>query len=124
MAKQKSQNVLAATALREHFGQLRLEQLVTASRTFPITSRVDLQLALETKFRELRTSPMGVHVQFAHETTTIAHLLHDGHNPVVIGPLQHDEVDIGDITATSPQGLVISPGPGRPERSSRSTASR
>jgi len=96
MAKQKSQNVLAATALREHFGQLRLEQLVTASRTFPITSRVDLQLALETKFRELRTSPMGVHVQFAHETTTIAHLLHDGHNPVVIGPLQHDEVDIGE----------------------------
>jgi ATPase family protein associated with various cellular activities (AAA) len=96
VTKQKSENVLAAAALRKHFDQIRLEQLVTASRTFPITSRVDLQVALETKFRELQTAPIGVHVQFAHETTTIAHLLHDGHNPVVIGPLQHDEVDIGE----------------------------
>jgi hypothetical protein len=96
VTKEKSQNVLAATTLRKHFGGVRLEQLVTAARSFPITSRVDVQVALETKFKELEASAIGVHVQYSHETLTIAHLLHDHHNPAVIGPLQHDEVDIGE----------------------------
>jgi hypothetical protein len=96
MAKQKSNNILAANTLRKHFVGTPVEQLVTASRKFPLTSRVDLQVALDTKFKELRPALMGVHVQYSHETLTVAHLLNESHYPVVIGPLQHDEVDIGE----------------------------
>src|SRR5207249_7695358 len=39
---------------------------------------------------------LGVHPEFSHETLTIAHLATDGHYPVLIGPLQHDEIDVGE----------------------------
>jgi ATPase family associated with various cellular activities (AAA) len=39
---------------------------------------------------------LGVHVPISHETITLAHLFTPGPFPVDLGPLQHDEVDVGD----------------------------
>lgn len=88
---------LAETALKRHFGKRPLQDLITASRTFPITARVDVQLALDKMFAEHpKAKLLGVHTQYQHETLTIAHLLGNQHFPVVIGPLQNEEIDIGE----------------------------
>jgi hypothetical protein len=82
--------------LRGHFGTQPVEHLVTASRVYPVTSRVDAQVAFERQFASRAATLIGVHPQFSHEGLTIAHLTTDGHNPVVVGPLQHEEIDIGE----------------------------
>jgi hypothetical protein len=86
----------AEHSLRRHFGKLALQNLITASRTFPLAARVDVQVALEHLFSQRRHRLLGVHTQFHHETMTIAHLMGNAHYPVVIGPLQHEEIDIGE----------------------------
>lgn len=84
-------------ALRAHFTGVPLTQIVTAARDFPITSRVDIQLALSDWFAHREnTTLLGVHAPLGHETPTLAHLFAPGPFPVELGPLQHDEVDIGD----------------------------
>src|SRR5580700_9701029 len=101
---------LAETALKRHFGKRPLQDLITASRTFPVTARVDVQLALDKMFaKHPKAKLVGVHTQYQHETLTVAHLLGNQHFPVVIGPLQNEEIDIGE---TSParclrQGLWL-----------------
>ena len=83
--------------VRAHFAGLPLDGLVTASRTFPIVSRVDLQHALEELFRKRPGAKLlGVHSQMGHESMSLAHLLVPGPFPVDLGPLQHDEVDTGE----------------------------
>ena len=95
--KKKNSIPLAESALKRHFGRLPLQDLITASRTFPVTARVDVQFALETIFaKNDKAKLFGVHTQYQHETLTIAHLLGNQHFPVVIGPLQHEEIDIGE----------------------------
>ena len=85
------------SALSRHFGAVSVEKLIAASRTFPVTSRVDLQTALEHLFsRCYQANLIGVHPEFSHETLSIAHLAGDGHYPILIGPLQHDEIDVGE----------------------------
>jgi len=92
----KAKNRVGA-ALRRHFGAVPVEKLIAAGRTFPVTSRVDLQTALDHLFSECyRANLIGVHPEFGHETLSIAHLAGDGHYPILIGPLQHDEIDIGE----------------------------
>jgi hypothetical protein len=94
----KTKNISAASVLREHFGEVALQDLVTATRTFPITSRVDLQRAMTRVFNEeYRARLVGVHAQYTHETLTVAHLLREENYPVLIGPLQHDEIEIGEV---------------------------
>ncbi len=80
-----------------HFGARALEDIVTAARTFPLASRVDVQRAVE-QFFVGREEPalLGIHAAYGHETITAAHLFTQGPFPVAIGPLQHDDVDIGD----------------------------
>jgi AAA+ superfamily predicted ATPase len=98
MKKAKIKGISVCSALRAHFGNLALESLFTACRTFPITSRVDLQQALSRIFGEsYQANLIGVHAQYTHETLTVAHLLHEGNYPVLVGPLQHDEIDVGEI---------------------------
>jgi hypothetical protein len=93
----KSKNVTAHAALSKHFGRLRLEQLVTASRTFPVTARVDLQRSLDSLFVERFPARLiGVHPQYSHETLTVAHLTREANYPVLVGPLQHEETDVGE----------------------------
>src|SRR5215475_12891190 len=88
---------LAETALKRHFRRLPLQDLITSSRTFPMTARVDVQVALEKVFANHPNAQLlGVHTQYQHETLTIAHLLGNQHFPVVIGPLQNEEIDIGE----------------------------
>jgi hypothetical protein len=96
--RRTSELATAESAVRRHFHPIEPEQLVAASRTFPATARVDLQVALEKLLGErYGTQPLGIHVQHHYETVTIAHVLHtSSHSPVVIGPLQHDEVDVGE----------------------------
>jgi hypothetical protein len=88
---------LVEKALKRHFSEYPLHDLVTSSRTFPVAARVDVQLALERLFAEhARAGLFGLHTQFGHETLTLAHLLGNPHYPVVISPLQYEEVDIGE----------------------------
>ncbi len=83
--------------LRKHFHGLSLSNIVTAAREFPITSRVDVQTALEQLFAARPdTKLLGIHSQMQQETPTLAHLFSGGPFPIDLGPLQHDEVDIGD----------------------------
>jgi hypothetical protein len=99
MKTSKKANVpLVETELKRHFRNEPLHDLITASRGFPPTARVDLQLALEKMFSEQRNAKLvGVHSHFGHQMPlTIAHLLGSQHFPVVVGPLQHDEIDIGE----------------------------
>ena len=121
---------LAETALQRHFGR-PLHELVTASRTFPMSARVDVQLALEKIFSSRpNASLLGLHAQYAHETITVSHLMGNRHYPVIIGPLQHEEIDIGETLPARclrmglwlakdgelPFALLVSPGSfyGRP----------
>ena len=85
--------------LKQHFAGRPLEQIVTAARTFPLASRVDVQLAVD-EFFAGRQKPalLGIHSIMGHETSTLAHLFTRSPIPVEIGPLQYDDVDIGDPT--------------------------
>jgi hypothetical protein len=95
-ASKKNTLPLAEAALKLHFRK-PLQDLVTSSRTFPLTARVDVQFALEKLFSQDRDAKLvGVHTQYQHETLTVAHLLGNQHFPVVVAPLQHEEIDIGE----------------------------
>lgn len=85
--------------LRKHFAGVPLAELATASRTFPITARVDVQRALDDLLTARpETSLVGVHSQMHQETPTLAHLFTRGPFPFDLGPLQLDEIDIGHDT--------------------------
>ena len=85
--------------LHRHFQGRSLSEIVTAAREFPITSRVDVQTALQQLFADRAgTKLLGIHAQMGQETSTVAHLLGGRPFPIALGPLQYDEVDIGDAT--------------------------
>jgi hypothetical protein len=88
---------LVAHKLSRHFGTQALEQLVTASRSFPVSSLVDLQIAMDRIFSEqFRAELVGLHRRFGHETMTFSELLTTDAYAALIAPLQHLEIDIGD----------------------------
>ncbi len=62
----------AEAALKRHFRTHRMHELVTANRTFPVTARVDVQLALETLFADYAgVKLLGIHHPYSqHETLT------------------------------------------------------
>ena len=71
----KTTLILAASVLKRHFAKIELHNLVTASRTFPVTARVDVQIALEKMFAKYPAATVfGCHNQYTHETQTFAHL--------------------------------------------------
>src|SRR5213595_2113256 len=87
------------TRLKRHFNGRPVEHVVTAARTFPRASRVDVQLAIDHFFAGRATPTLlGIHAAVGFETPTLAHLFTPGPFPVDLGPLQHDDVDIGDPT--------------------------
>src|SRR5215471_6832803 len=104
--------------LAKHFQGLPLTTLVTAARHFPSPSRVDLQVALDDFLQGYPSIRLlGIHAGFGHETVSLAHLLTRGSPfPVDIGPLQHDEVDIGepDPVRCLKTGLWLSSAEGLP----------
>lgn len=83
--------------LKQHFRGLALEQTATTARTFPLASRADLQIAIDDFFTGRKDwGLLGIHSSFGHETSTLAHLFTPGPFPTDIGPLQYDDIDIGD----------------------------
>jgi len=118
---------LAETKLKQHFRDHELQDLITSSRTFPITARVDVQFALEKVFSGYPDAQLfGLHNSYGHETMTIAHVLSSPHDPVVISPLQHEEVDIGETMPARclRKALWLSQRQGRPFALLLSTALR
>jgi len=83
--------------LCKHFRNTPLPQIVTATRTFPTASRVDIQNAVNEFFASKSGVVLfGIHSLMGHESPTLAYLLTPSPIPTDIGPLQHDEIDIGD----------------------------
>jgi hypothetical protein len=88
----------AAASLKRHFAGVDVAKLTTASREYPIPARVDLQRAIDELLPQFSSpTQSGLHVEHAHETLTLGHLLANHYSQVVIGPLQYDEVDIGEV---------------------------
>jgi AAA+ superfamily predicted ATPase len=98
MKKKKTSALqLVETALRKHFAKHKLHDLVSASRMFPTSARVDLQRALEKLLPEQSgTRQFGVHRQYDHSTLTFANLMGNVHDPAIIAPMQYEEIDIGE----------------------------
>lgn len=98
--KTKSKNpapVLVAHKLAHHFQRQALEQLVTASRSFPVSALVDLQIALDAIFSDqFHGELIGLYRRFGHETMTFSELLTTDNYAALIAPLQHLEIDIGE----------------------------
>jgi ATPase family associated with various cellular activities (AAA) len=98
MSKSKTKNPTVYAALKQHFGELPLHQLVTAMREFPATARLDLQSAI----LEVLSGPLqpqnllGTHALHPFDTITFAHLLVENEAAVLVSPLQYDDVDTGE----------------------------
>jgi hypothetical protein len=103
--------------LQRHFGANPVERLMAAGRTFPLTTRVDLQAALERQFPGRYPAELvGIHSDFVQETLSIAHLVGDGPYPILVGPLQHEEIDVGEAVAARclRRGLWLARSPATP----------
>ena len=88
---------LALHDLAAHFNPLTLNELITASREFPLAKRVDLETALCYLLGETYPARLlGVHRMYSHSTVTFSDLLNTEHDPVMIGPLEYTEVDVGE----------------------------
>lgn len=96
--KKKDRSNHISTVISNHFGECAVSDLVTAYREFPVTARVDLQRALEMTFSEqFQSKVFGTHRDYDFGSLKFSDFLEgDTSNAVVIGPLQFDEVDIGD----------------------------
>lgn len=82
--------------LLKHFG-VSPAQVATAGRQFPIAARVDIPSALEDLLKARpRTTLFGVTSVSQHELPTLANTLAGSHFPVDGGPLQYDEIDVGE----------------------------
>jgi hypothetical protein len=82
--------------LLKHFG-VPAGQIATAGRQFPITSRPDIQSAIEELMRgHSGAKLLGLVSPNMHEPPELAHLLGPSHIPIEAGPLQYDEIDIGE----------------------------
>jgi hypothetical protein len=79
-----------------HFG-VPTGEIATAGRQFPIAARVDIQSPLEDLLRNRSgTKLLGILSPNPHEPPALAHTLGGGHFPLDAGPLQHDEIDVGE----------------------------
>jgi len=96
--RSSSKPISVASLLRKHFKLTNLHELVTASRTFPIAARVDLQCSLldilEGRFRVTHRS--GIQAGYAFQTFTFSMLSLDRDDAPVIAPLEYEDVDIGE----------------------------
>lgn len=92
----KEQNRISVWLTR-HFGAMSMRAVVMASRQFPTTCRVDLHRALHEVFSKYpRSTLVGVHASFCPTGMSFTQLLDETHVNAMAGPLQHDEVDIGE----------------------------
>lgn len=86
---------LHKTLLR-HFA-VAPSDIATAGRQFPITARVDIQSALEDLLKPRSgTKILGILSPIHHELPALANTLAGAQFPIDAGPLQHDEIDVGE----------------------------
>lgn len=78
-----------------HFPDCRPERLVTSRRDFPERMRADLQRALEALFSGAEKI-VGIHGGQSYEPLGMSVLLERHRQGRTIGPLQYQEVDIGE----------------------------
>jgi hypothetical protein len=82
--------------LLKHFA-VSARDIATAGRQFPITARIDVQSGLESLLKQdPQTELVGLVSMNSHESVTFAQMLGGPHFQVDVGPLQYDEIDIGD----------------------------
>jgi hypothetical protein len=82
--------------LLKHFG-VPASEIATSARQFPITARVDVQLALEDLLRNRAgTKLLGIPAPPGHEPPELAQTLSGGPFGIDAGPIQHDEIDVGE----------------------------
>jgi len=84
--------------LLKHLG-VSAQEVVTAGRQFPITSRMDIQTGLEDLLKQYPGAELSGLVSFnfnPHEGLAFAQFLGSHHSVVETGPLQYDDIDIGD----------------------------
>lgn len=82
--------------LLKHF-QVSAQEIATAGRQFPIALRLDIEAGLKAIFSKMpEVDLIGLVAPNSHEAVSFANLLGTTHFPIDAGPLQHDEIDIGD----------------------------
>src|SRR5215467_12653505 len=80
----------------KHFG-VSAGEVATAGRQFPITARPDIQSAIEDLLRSRKdTKLLGILSPNPHQPLTLAQTLTGGPFPLDSGPLEHDEIDVGE----------------------------
>jgi hypothetical protein len=73
----------------------RLNQLSLPRETF-LWLRESMSRSRYEILAAYRVAVLGIHSALGHETPTLAHLFTRGPFPIDIGPLQHDDIDIGE----------------------------
>jgi hypothetical protein len=82
--------------LLKHFS-VSARDIATAGRQFPIAARIDIQTGLESLMKgNTETELVGLFSPNAHEGLAFAQILSSPHFPADVGPLQYDEIDIGE----------------------------
>ena len=83
--------------LLKHFG-VEPREIATAGRQFPITARIDVQIAIESLLNAAsKTELIGLNSPNGHEALAFGQMLGGlPHFLIEIGPLQYDEIDVGD----------------------------
>jgi hypothetical protein len=96
--KPKSAVITVAAMMRKHFRVNELHKLVTCSRTFPVTARVDLQIALIDMIEATChvSHQSGIQAGYAFQTFTFSMLSLDRDNAAVIAPIETEDVDVGE----------------------------
>src|SRR5215469_5875589 len=85
-------------SLLRHFGVVA-GNIATAGRQFPIAARVDIQSALEDLLRNRAdTKLVGIVSPNPHEPPTLAQALGQSPFALGVGPLQQDEIDVGEAS--------------------------
>ena len=84
--------------LLKHFG-VGAGDIATSARQFPITARIDVQSAVESLFSAGSGAELvGLTALNSHEGLSFAQVFGGPHSQFVeIGPLQYDEIDIGEV---------------------------
>ena len=83
-------------ALDAHFGHVAKDDIITVTRVFPGTMRADLQQAIERLFAGDTVRLFGVQLDYHFEQLSLSRLMLDGDQAKAIGPVQTEDVDIGD----------------------------
>lgn len=80
--------------LGEHFQAYDINTLVIVRREFPTYLRVDVMRALETLTPEVRC--VGIHRRHQYESCNLAAMLSERSQPLSVGALQFEDVELGD----------------------------